>query len=112
MHPIDPGAIDVIQDVIVGQLQTGFQRVQAVAWPLLYAFAVIEMVLLGLGLALGRRAAAGELLWMVVKIGIVIFLIQNYAYLLQTVLAGFAWGLAWLAVCVLAVELSRRHRLR
>ncbi|MFO1060546.1 MAG: type IV secretion system protein [Dongiaceae bacterium] len=91
MHPIDPGAIDVIQDVIVGQLQTGFQRVQAVAWPLLYAFAVIEMVLLGLGLALGRRAAAGELLWMVVKIGIVIFLIQNYAYLLQTVLAGFAW---------------------
>jgi type IV secretion system protein TrbL len=91
MHPIDPGAIDVIQDVIVGQLQTGFQRVQAVAWPLLYAFAVIEMVLLGLGLALGRRAAAGDLLWMVVKIGVIIFLIQNYAYLLQTVLAGFAW---------------------
>lgn len=26
--------------------------------------------------------------------------------------AGFAWGLAWLAVCLLAVELSRRYRLR
>jgi len=28
------------------------------------------------------------------------------------VLAGFAWGLAWLAVCVLSVDLSRRYRLR
>jgi type IV secretion system protein TrbL len=91
MQPIDPGAIDVIQDVIVGELQNGFQRVQAIAWPLLYSFAVIEMVLLGLGLALGRRAAAGDLLGMVIKVGLLIFLIQNYAYLLQAVLAGFAW---------------------
>ncbi len=38
-----------------------------------------------------------------------VFLQVHFA---SDVLAGFAWGLAWLAVCVLSVELSRRHRLR
>ena len=38
-----------------------------------------------------------------------VFLQVHFA---SDVLAGFAWGLAWLAVCVLSVELSRRYRLR
>lgn len=36
-----------------------------------------------------------------------VFLQVHYA---SDVLAGFAWGSAWLAVCVLSVELSRRLR--
>jgi membrane-associated phospholipid phosphatase len=38
-----------------------------------------------------------------------VFLQVHFA---SDVLAGFAWGAAWLAVCVLSVELSRRWRLR
>lgn len=38
-----------------------------------------------------------------------VFLQVHFA---SDVVAGFACGLAWLAVCVLSVELSRRHRLR
>ena len=38
-----------------------------------------------------------------------VFLQVHFA---SDVLAGFAWGVAWLAVCVLSVELSRRYRLR
>lgn len=38
-----------------------------------------------------------------------VFLQVHFA---SDVIAGFAWGLAWLAVCVLSVELSRRYRLR
>ena len=38
-----------------------------------------------------------------------VFLQVHFA---SDVLAGFAWGTAWLAVCVLSVELSRRYRLR
>jgi len=38
-----------------------------------------------------------------------VFLQVHFA---SDVLAGFAWGAAWLAVCVLSVELSRRYRLR
>lgn len=38
-----------------------------------------------------------------------VFLQVHYA---SDVLAGFAWGAAWLAVCVLSVELSRRWRRR
>jgi undecaprenyl-diphosphatase len=33
-------------------------------------------------------------------------------HFVSDVVAGFAWGAAWLAVCVLSVELSRRWRLR
>lgn len=38
-----------------------------------------------------------------------VFLQVHFA---SDVLAGFAWGSAWLAVCMLSVELSRRYRLR
>ena len=38
-----------------------------------------------------------------------VFLQVHYA---SDVLAGFAWGVAWLAVCVLSVETSRRWRRR
>lgn len=38
-----------------------------------------------------------------------VFLQLHYA---SDVLAGFAWGLAWLALCVLGVEAGRRSRLR
>ena len=62
MHPLDPTAVNVVQDVIVAQLQAGFTRVQAIAWPLLYGFAVLEVVLVGLGVALGRRTVASDLL--------------------------------------------------
>src|SRR5258708_15740579 len=91
MHPLDPGAVNVVQDVILGQPQAGFERVQAIAWPLLYGFAVLEMVLVGLGIALGQRAVAGELLGKIIKIGFIVFLIHNYASLLQTILSGFSW---------------------
>ena len=82
MHPLDPSTVNVVQDVIVAELQAGFTRVQAIAWPLLYGFAVLEMVLVGLGIALGRRAVASDLLGTVIKIGFIVFLIQNYTYLL------------------------------
>src|SRR5215470_3291993 len=90
MHPLDPSAVNVVQDVIVAELQAGFTRVQAIAWPLLYGFAVLELVLVGLGIALGRRAVASDLLGTVIKIGFIVFLIQNYAYLLQAILGGFS----------------------
>jgi hypothetical protein len=90
MHPLDPSAVNVVQDVIVAELQAGFTRVQAIAWPLLYGFAVLELVLVGLGIALGRRAVASDLLGTVIKIGFIVFLIHNYAYLLQAVLGGFS----------------------
>jgi len=89
MHTFDPVAINSVLDIIVGQLQAGFERVQAVAWPLLYAFAVIELVLVGLGIALGQRAAAGELIGKIIKIGLIVFLISNYGTLLQIILDGF-----------------------
>ena len=90
MHPLDPSTVNVVQDVIVAELQAGFTRVQAIAWPLLYGFAVLELVLVGLGIALGRRAVASDLLGTVIKIGFIVFLIQNYAYLLQAILGGFS----------------------
>ena len=91
MHPLDAGTVNVVQDVIVAQLQAGFERVQAVAWPLLYGFAVLELVLVGLGIALGQRAVAGELIGKIIKIGFIVFLIHNYGTLLQAILAGFSW---------------------
>ena len=38
-----------------------------------------------------------------------VFLQVHFA---SDVLAGFAWGTAWLAVCVLSAQLSRRYWLR
>ncbi|MFO1058439.1 MAG: type IV secretion system protein [Dongiaceae bacterium] len=88
---IDPAAINAAQELIVGQLQAGFARVQAIAWPLLYAFAVIELVLLGIGVAFGRGGVANELLGKLLRIGLIVLLIGNHAELLRVVLQGFSW---------------------
>jgi P-type conjugative transfer protein TrbL len=88
---IDPGAINAAQALIVGELQAGFARVQAIAWPLLYGFAVIELVLLGIGVAFGRGGVANELLGKLIRIGLIVFLIGNHDELLRVLLQGFSW---------------------
>lgn len=87
---IDPGAITLIQTTFLEHINTAFDVVTHYALNLLYLFAVLELVIFGLLWALERDIGWGQLLFKILKIGLIFFVIQNYAWLTDTVIKSFA----------------------
>jgi type IV secretion system protein TrbL len=86
---IDPGTITLIQTTFLQQLTGVFTTVTHYALNLLYIFAALELVIFGIAWALQQGIAWERLFFKVLKIGLIFFLIQNYAYLLNTILQSF-----------------------
>jgi len=89
MMAIDPGAITLIQTTFLQHIADGFTAVSGYAANLLYIFAVFEVVVFGLLWALQQGITWERLFFKVIKIGLIFFVIQNYAYLLNAVLNSF-----------------------
>ncbi len=87
---IDVGAITLIQSTFLGGLKKAFSTVAAYALNLLYLFAILELVIFGFVWALKRDVGWDKLFFKIIKIGLIFFIIQNYEYLLRTIMESFA----------------------
>ncbi|MGD9108709.1 MAG: type IV secretion system protein [Gammaproteobacteria bacterium] len=87
---LDPSAISIIQATFLTHIAHAFHVMTHYASNLLFIFAVFEIVVFGLLYALGQNDSWGALFFKVIKIGLIFFIIQNYTWLLHTVVSSFA----------------------
>lgn len=86
---IDPGIITLAQTTFLQHLNTACSRIIPYAFNLLYIFAAIELTLLGLIWAFQQTPAWGKIFFKVIKIGLIFFILQNYIWLLDTIVQSF-----------------------
>lgn len=87
---IDPGVVTLIQNTFLDNVSSAFSMVSHYAFNLLYIFAAIELVILGIAWALQSNIGWDKLFYKVIKIGLIFFIIQNYPWLVNTILSSFA----------------------
>lgn len=83
---IDPGFISYFQGDFLNQLAHIFKITNQYALRLLYIFLILEIVVLGFMVALGGDFDSSWLFSKILLIGLVIFILKNYSYLLGTLL--------------------------
>lgn len=87
---IDPGVVSLIQAAFLEHIVDAFEIASKYAFNLLYLFAAIEITVLGLAWALQRDIGWDKLFFKIIKIGLIFLLIQNYPWILNTILSSFA----------------------
>lgn len=87
---IDPGSITFIQTTFLQHIAAIFDLVGRYALNLLYIFTTLEIVLFGLAWALQQNAEWGKLFFKILKIGLIFLILQNFAWLLNTIISSFA----------------------
>jgi len=86
---IDPGIITLAQTTFLQHLNDAINKIIPYAFNLLYIFTAIELTLLGLFWALQSTPAWGRVFFKVLKIGLIFFILQNYFWLLDTIVQSF-----------------------
>jgi len=86
---IDPNVVTKIQSVFLDKLYPAFSKIAGYAVKLLYLFAVLELAMFGMIWALQRDIAWEKLIFKIIKIGLIFFIIQNYPYLVETIMHSF-----------------------
>ena len=94
---IDPGIITLTQTTFIQHLNVAFNRIIPYAFNLLYIFATLELTLVGIMWALQQTPAWGKIFFKIIKIGLIFFILQNYLWLLDTIVQSFG-KLAGIAV--------------
>ena len=87
---IDPGAISLIQATFLEHINSAFSIAIHYAMNLLYIFVVFEIVLTGFAWAMQHEVAWGRALFKIIKIGLILFIIQNYVSFMNVILQSFA----------------------
>lgn len=87
---LDPGILTQVQSGVITQISGAFGAMVSVANSLLYFFAAFEVVLFGLFWALQGGGAWVRLLGALLKIGLLIFVIDNFPGWLEAFLESFA----------------------
>ncbi len=87
---IDPGVVTLIQSNFLDQINAAFSVTAHYAANLLYLFAAMELAVLGLAWALQREIGWDKLFFKIIKIGMIFFVVQNYSWLMKTILYSFA----------------------
>lgn len=86
---IDPGIITLAQTTFLQHLNVAINKIVPYAFNLLYIFTAIELTILGLIWALQQTPAWGKVFFKVIKIGLIFFILQNYVWLLDTIVQSF-----------------------
>lgn len=87
---IDPGSITFIQNTFLQHLNAAFDSAARYALNILYLFAALELAIVGLFWSLQQEMLWGRLFFKILKIGLIFFVIQNYSFLLNTIVRSFA----------------------
>lgn len=86
---IDPNVVTKIQAVFLNNIYPAFSKIADYAFKLLYLFTVLELAMFGMIWALQRDIAWEKLIFKIIKIGLIFFVIQNYPYLIETIMHSF-----------------------
>jgi len=86
---IDPGVITLAQTTFLQHLSAAITKVIPYAFRLLYIFTVFEVVIFGLIWALQQTPLWGKAFFKIIKIGLIFFILQNYVWLLDTIVQSF-----------------------
>lgn len=87
---IDVSSINDIQSLFIHNISHGFTVFNAYSKNLLYYFIVFEIVISGLAYALYHHQYIERLFFQLLKIGLILFIIQNYIDLLNSFLKSIA----------------------
>lgn len=87
---IDPAAITLAQSTFLKNINDAFAIVVPYALHLLYFFAAFEVVLTGFAWAFQQDLVWGRALFKIIKIGFMLFIIQNYPTLINDIIRSFA----------------------
>lgn len=87
---IDPAAITLVQSTFLNHINDAFALVVKYALDLLYIFAALEIVFTGFAWALQQDVVWGRALLKILKIGLIVFIIQNYPELINAIVRSFA----------------------
>lgn len=92
MSPLDPGDPGVLTEVLqdlIGIFAENFSVISGYASSILLSLMIIEIVILGVLIALGKIPSAGDLLSKVLMLGMFSFLIAGYAELIDVIIRSF-----------------------
>lgn len=87
---IDPGVLTLVQTTFLQHISATFSITASYALRLLYIFATLEVVIFGLVWALAQDVNWGRLFFKVIKIGLIFFIIENFPWILNSIVSSFA----------------------
>jgi len=85
---LDVNSINSVENILLGDVTNGFSLLTVYAKHLLYYFIAFEIILSGLGWALYQSQYAERLFFQLIKIGLILFIVENYTFLLNSILSS------------------------
>lgn len=86
---IDPSSFTLIESVFLQHIASSFDVITRYALNLFYLFATFEIVVIGLICAMYSSVFYGDLLFKILKIGMIFFLIQQFPMILGVIIKSF-----------------------
>lgn len=87
---IDASVVTLMQNSLLEHAQQGVSDITGYAKNLIYLLAIIEIGLLGILWAIQQEGMWGELIFKIIKIGLIFFIISNAPYLISLITKSFA----------------------
>lgn len=85
---LDVSNINSVENILLSEMTNGFSILTVYAKHLLYYFIAFEIIFSGLGWALYQNRFAERLFSQLIKIGLILFFIENYTFLLDSLLSS------------------------
>jgi len=90
MIGLDVTSISAIQNFLLSNLTSGFSIITVYAQHLLYYFIAFEIIFAGLGWMLYQSNYAERLLFQIIKIGLILFLVNNFVDIINSILQSIS----------------------
>lgn len=87
---IDATVVSLLQNSLLDHAQSGVSQITGYAQNLIYLLTIIEIGLLGLLWTIHQDSMWGELIFKIIKIGLIFFIVSNAPYLLKLITQSFA----------------------
>lgn len=87
---IDPASLTLVQNTFLQHTAESLHIIAHYALGLLTIFAALELAVFGIIWAIYHSTAWEQLFFKILKIGLILMLIQNYSYLINVIIQGFA----------------------
>lgn len=87
---IDASVVTLLQNSLLDHAQSAVSQITQYATNLIYLLTIIEIGLLGLMWTIHQDSMWGELIFKIIKIGLIFFIVSNAPYLIKVITESFA----------------------